>query len=254
MSNDLQNKRVFLIITANPDRESLFTYLIQKHVSQSTVFCANDGNSGLFKFTNAPAHVVLLDIDLPKLDGLTLTQTLLAQKSSSETGLIIVGPIPPKEQFIDEIVTGQVQFLEHHNDEKVFIRTINKSLNYVSRLQNTDFKVRFLSPMDILIQEGDTGDTAFLVKRGKLRAYSGPSSQPQILGEIAEGEFVGEMAHFTTEARSATIQALTDCELIEIPGDTLDHMLFNKPSWAKALMKNLSQRLKKSITAQKAVI
>lgn len=44
----------------------------------------------------------------------------------------------------------------------------------------------------------------------------------------------------------ATVQAIGDCELIEIPMGTLDMVLFSKPAWSKALVATLSRRLKRS--------
>ena len=44
-------------------------------------------------------------------------------------------------------------------------------------------------------------------------------------------------------ARSANVEALTDCELIEIPIGTLDRLLYRRPSWSKTLMLTLSKRL-----------
>ncbi|MBL7688606.1 MAG: Crp/Fnr family transcriptional regulator, partial [Bdellovibrionaceae bacterium] len=58
-------------------------------------------------------------------------------------------------------------------------------------------------------------------------------------------EFVGEMAHINQEPRSASVKALEDCELIEIPNGSLDLVLFSKPAWAQALMRTLSRRLKR---------
>jgi CRP/FNR family transcriptional regulator, cyclic AMP receptor protein len=66
------------------------------------------------------------------------------------------------------------------------------------------------------------------------------------LGEIASGEFVGEMGHFNHEPRSATVEAVTEVDLIEIPLESLENVIFTKPSWARALVKTLAQRLKRA--------
>jgi CRP-like cAMP-binding protein len=52
------------------------------------------------------------------------------------------------------------------------------------------------------------------------------------------------MAYINGEPRSANVKATKDCELVEIPIHLLDHVLFMKPAWAKALMKTLSRRIK----------
>lgn len=80
-------------------------------------------------------------------------------------------------------------------------------------------------------------------------AWKSKNGQRVDLGKIKAGEFVGEMAHINKEPRSATVTAVTDCELIEIPFGSLDPILFSKPSWSKALFVTLSKRLK--LTSEK---
>ncbi|MGZ3771541.1 MAG: Crp/Fnr family transcriptional regulator, partial [Bdellovibrio sp.] len=67
-----------------------------------------------------------------------------------------------------------------------------------------------------------------------------------MLGEIMPGEFVGEMGHFNHEPRSATVEAITEVELIAIPSGSLESVVFARPSWAKALVKTLSLRLRRA--------
>ncbi len=74
------------------------------------------------------------------------------------------------------------------------------------------------------------------------------AAEARELGIVETGEFVGEMAYINGEPRSATVKALDLCELIEIPVHLLDHVLFTKPAWAKALMKTLSKRVKAANT------
>jgi small-conductance mechanosensitive channel/CRP-like cAMP-binding protein len=65
-----------------------------------------------------------------------------------------------------------------------------------------------------IVREGDLGASMFVVRRGEASvtlAHTG--------GELArhrEGGFFGEMSLLTGDARSATVTAVTDCELIEI--------------------------------------
>jgi CRP-like cAMP-binding protein len=98
----------------------------------------------------------------------------------------------------------------------------------------------------MLLRDGDSADSVFLVKSGRLKAFKNEGPNEVVLGYINAGEFVGEMAYIHGEARSANVVSLTECELIEIPNDCLDSVLFSKPAWAKALVKTLSSRLKQA--------
>ncbi len=66
----------------------------------------------------------------------------------------------------------------------------------------------------VIVREGDPGASMFLVRRGEAAVRLAGAD-----GEVArhgEGGFFGEMSLLTGDARSATVTAITDCELIEI--------------------------------------
>ena len=243
--NDNENKRVFLIASAVPARAPHLQEIIQKLTANPTIFSATDGSEALFKIQNVTPHLVFVDIDLPKLNGIELTTQILALQRSN-IAVVIISEFPGAEHFIEEVVSGQVQFLSDVTDEAKVSQFINRGLNRNSSDEKSSYSLRFLARDEILFSEGDKANSVFLIKKGELAAIKNYGSNPIHLGNAVTGEFVGEMAHFNTAPRSATVKALTDCELIEIPHGTLDVVLFSKPAWAKALILTLSKRLNKS--------
>jgi CRP/FNR family cyclic AMP-dependent transcriptional regulator len=148
--------------------------------------------------------------------------------------------------FMDEVVTGQVQFLSGTGKVAIFNNLVTRALNWVSHEDKSIYHLRFLAPQEQLIREGEAADFVYILKTGELKAYKTDGSEEVLLGKIHPGEFVGEMAYINGEARSANVMSLTDCELIEIPSASLDAVLFSRPAWSKALLKTLSKRLKNS--------
>ena len=61
---------------------------------------------------------------------------------------------------------------------------------------------------------------------------------------LKDYEFAGEMAYINNEPRSAFIEATSDAQLIEVPIELVDKILYKRPAWSKALMQTLSKRLK----------
>jgi CRP-like cAMP-binding protein len=147
------------------------------------------------------------------------------------------------------VVTGQVQFLTDAHNENLIFHCVTKALNRQTDTKNIAYKLRFLSPGETLFRENEKASSLYFVKRGDLEAFKGKESDKKVLGTIQSGEFVGEMAHLNGEPRSATVHALSECELIEIPFDAMDTVLFSKPAWAKALVSTLSKRLKRMAEA-----
>lgn len=243
-SSDLENKRVFLAAFGAAPAARFCQGFLEKNISSATVFIATDGQEALFKIDNVVPHVVIIDAALPKVDGFEVTRKILLSKREHPVSVILVSNIPDHEHFVDEVVTGQVQFLTDLGDAAQFNRCLTKALNRLSQGENSGYRLKFLSAGDVLFREGEKASCVYFVKKGRLEALKKTGAQDVVLGAVVTGEFVGEMAHINGEPRSASVRAVSECELIEIPMNTLDMVLFSKPVWAKALVATLSKRLK----------
>lgn len=243
---ELEGKRVFLIASNSSGEAQGLSEMVEKHIKGATIFRANDGTEALFKTQNVTPHVVILDSDLLKMTAFDVAESLLLRKE--KIAIIIVSPLLDAERFVDEVATGQVHILTRPIDQMMFLQHLNRALNWITNGDITSYRLRFFSENEMLIREGDAAKSVFLVKSGRLKAYTKEGPEEVVLGHIKAGEFVGEMAYIHSEQRSANVVCLTECELIEIPNECLDSVLFLKPSWSKALVKTLSSRLKKANT------
>lgn len=70
-----------------------------------------------------------------------------------------------------------------------------------------------LSKGEVLFQQGDLGDQAYLIEQGKLRITAIRKGVELTLNEIGLGEMVGELALIDGGPRTATVVALEDTEL-----------------------------------------
>lgn len=108
-----------------------------------------------------------------------------------------------------------------------------------------EIKQLSLKKDEMLIFESDTNNKSlYLVKEGSLEVTKIKPSGRTLLGHIHAGELVGEMALIDDAPRSATVKALTDCVVIEIPKEQLDSILAKQPPWLKLLLQNLVKRLR----------
>jgi CRP/FNR family transcriptional regulator, cyclic AMP receptor protein len=243
---ELANRRIFLVASAQQRRRDIFAKWITQHISNVTIYAASDGKEADFKLRNNPPHVLVTDLDLPKLTGLELVAEVLRDKTLPDISIIIASDLPEREHFVDQIVTQKVQFLIDEKDEDKFVRCLTIGLNRIETSDAAEYSLRFMAPGEVLFEEGEQADNVYIIKRGILRAQARRDGQVVVLGDAVQGEFVGEMAHINHESRSATVVALEDCELIVIPIGTIDNVLFSKPVWAQALVRTLSKRLKKT--------
>lgn len=188
--------------------------------------------------------MAILDVGLPKVTGFEVAEKLIRRDRDHSISVILLCDLPDKARFVDEVVTGQVQFLTPPDTEKKLPHCLARALNRVSLDDRSSYRLRFLAAGETLFQEGEVATSVFIVKTGELEALRTTNEELVPIGRVHVGEFVGEMAHINNDNRSATIRAVSACELIEIPRGTLDMILFSKPAWAKALIATLSKRLK----------
>jgi predicted acylesterase/phospholipase RssA/CRP-like cAMP-binding protein len=87
-----------------------------------------------------------------------------------------------------------------------------------------------------LIEQGDPGDGVFFVLSGRLRATATDAAgATRIIGEISEGESVGELALLTKEPRSATVAAVRDSVLVGLSCRDFDELSLRHPEMVAGL-------------------
>ncbi|MBI3965910.1 MAG: cyclic nucleotide-binding domain-containing protein [Chloroflexi bacterium] len=130
---------------------------------------------------------------------------------------------------------------------------LHKMLGVMSR--------RHSPPGEIIVQEGDLGETMFVLVNGTvevsksltLRLSDGDfgSGEKTLLRLSAnDGAFFGEMAMLESSERSATVSALTECEMLELSKDDFAALCSNEPELGFRVLSNivrvLSARLRKA--------
>ena len=90
---------------------------------------------------------------------------------------------------------------------------------------------RSLSMGEVVFQQGDPGDSIFIVASGAVRVSRGDL----LLAELSDGEFFGEAAFFSREPRNANVTAVAPTELLEIRRQDLEALMARHPGVTNAL-------------------
>lgn len=239
-------RKVFLIATESTQQRKAFERLVLDQYPDSTLYFAEDGIEAWGKAGNVPPHVFILDAGIAKMSCFTLVNQVLHEAKFAATALIVIGTLPTETAYADEFVTGRLQYYNAADGEKDLKVCLSKALSYAFHGKNTEYKIRFLAEGGRLLTEGEKAESVFIVKEGRLRAFRIVEGKEIFLGNVERGEFVGEMAYINGEPRSANVDALDACELIEVPVGTLERVLYRRPSWSKSLMQTLVRRLKEA--------
>lgn len=64
------------------------------------------------------------------------------------------------------------------------------------------------------------------------------------MSQLSKGDLFGEMSLLTGEPRSASVRAVTFCELIEVRKDGLESVMKNKPRLAEQIAEIMLKRQK----------
>lgn len=115
-----------------------------------------------------------------------------------------------------------------------------KSLDDAGRksLLESGFVMHF-EPGDVILREGDPGDTMFLVLEGTIRVATDASPGVSVqLADLGRGACVGEVSVLTRGPRTATVIALTPVTTVTFARHRIERVLDEHPR-VRALLEAL---------------
>jgi CRP/FNR family transcriptional regulator, cyclic AMP receptor protein len=98
-----------------------------------------------------------------------------------------------------------------------------------------------------VFHEGDHSDACFVVRSGDLRVTREHSDGRAIaLATFGPGDIFGELAMLDGEARSASVETLTESELLALPASDVRRLLADHPKISVKLIAALTRRLRET--------
>jgi len=130
-------------------------------------------------------------------------------------------------------------------------------------------KTRTLPVGAVAIREDDKGDSLFAIARGRCvvsckPAEDAPQAPPTVdvsdvtrpsslrrvrgpariyLSGLADGDFFGEFSFLTGRPRSATVEAITECRVVEISQELADELFAADPAFSEPLLRFYKERV-----------
>jgi serine/threonine-protein kinase len=105
------------------------------------------------------------------------------------------------------------------------------------------FDTRVFPPGDVIVQEGDPADAAFIITSGACEVYKIAGGQRTVLRRLGAGEVFGETAVLTGEPRTASVVAVGEVTVQVVTRDALEREL-GRDSWSGAFVRALAQRFR----------
>lgn len=98
---------------------------------------------------------------------------------------------------------------------------------------------------ELIICEGEEGDCMYVIQDGQVEVLiKGEEDQDIRLGVRQKGEFIGEMAIFDRDVRSATVRALGQARVLTVDKKNFMRRVHEDPSLAFRLVETMSHRIR----------
>ncbi len=123
-------------------------------------------------------------------------------------------------------------------------QTLHKLLQHPEFQEGRNWRHIRCAANEFIFREGDPADTLYLIEAGMVRIIAdleleeGRHIHPGVC-DLEAGEIFGELALFDHQARSASVMAISDCEIIGIDGEQLLAFLDAHPETGYAVLREL---------------
>ena len=154
-------------------------------------------------------------------------------------------PFPKREVYVQQVEPAAAG---RESAEMRLARTL-RSIDLFGPLSDEEieraslrFRLLHYAAGERVIQEGEEGDSFFVIDSGAIEVKKMLGGQERTLARLEEGACFGEMALLTGERRAATVVALTDLDLYTIDKSGFQDILAANPKIAEDISTLLSER------------
>lgn len=234
--------------------------------SQAAYFLLKDG----FLQKALAVYKIILRLDPNNHEAINKTRDLLVEIETARLKTVSGEASLSQEIEVEKVVTEKPESTSPAVTpppiEEMIVRT-----SYAEEPEEIDITPEFLKSLprdeqknimedlnilnfnkgDIVIEEGDSGDSIYVIKSGRAKVST------HVLGRIVElailerGDIFGEIAFITGRPRTATITAIDSLEVFEFTRPVLERIIEKDPSILKTLQDFYYSRLQNTIKKAK---
>jgi CRP/FNR family transcriptional regulator len=97
---------------------------------------------------------------------------------------------------------------------------------------------------EVIIQEGEVGDCMYVIQEGEVEILTTVEGEEMQIAVRQEGDFVGEMAIFDREVRSATVRARGPARILTVDKKNFLKRIHQDPALAFRIVETMSKRIR----------
>ena len=97
----------------------------------------------------------------------------------------------------------------------------------------------------LIVREGDVGDEAYIVVRGRCRVFKTVAGKRSVLRDLGPGDVFGETAILTHKPRMASVEAVEHCAVVVVTEQQFNEDL-GMTQWIGLFVKALTERFREA--------
>lgn len=105
----------------------------------------------------------------------------------------------------------------------------------------SDLETVEVAPGTVVIREGDPPGPMYVVEEGRLRVSRDEDGTTSDVGYFRKGDFFGEISLFQHVPRTATVEAVSACRLVQLGEATFQRLLAGQPEFRRQLQERMAQ-------------
>lgn len=140
------NRIKLLYIEDDKDIQSIYLDILEEYAEK--VYCANDGEEGYELYLSCRPDIILLDINMPKIDGLTLAKKI--RDIDKEVKIIITTAYGEQDKLLKAIELYLIKYILKPIDIGLLKEALSQAVEEIAERKGNNSKDIFLLDKDIL--------------------------------------------------------------------------------------------------------
>ena len=104
-----------------------------------------------------------------------------------------------------------------------------------------------------IVKEGESGASVYVVTRGTVKVYTTMEGKQRELAVLQPSDFFGEIAFLTGKPRTATVETIEECDILEVSEDQLADLIRTKPRIREVMQNYYDQRVADTLQKLKGI-
>jgi len=247
------------LVDDNPANTKLLSTILAREDGFSKVFSYNDPNKALKDFYLKKPQLILLDMKMPKLDGVQFLKEIHPEIQAANVAVIILTASNDEHQRLEALTLGAQDYIEK---PLCIMETMQRIKNVINLQNNREELVELSHTLDIELKQSnetlksvsnilkvlysESSEYVFIVDKNGFVVESNDSAQIQFRHELIVKQSLNDIFQLSNselKAKQLSIRNNDDRQKLTILENRHSSLMINGQSHYIYIFKDISQRI-----------